>query len=61
VLLLNCNIGGAAIAAMKNLNTWIGVEPNYKYAQWLPCYVLVILSEYFNNYEYFAEILHRMP
>jgi hypothetical protein len=60
VLLLNCNIGGAAIAAMKNSNTWIKIEPNYEYAQWLPCYVPVILSEYFNNYEYFAEILHRM-
>jgi hypothetical protein len=60
VLLLNCNIGGATIAAMKNSNTWIGVKPNYKYTQWLPCYILVILSEYFNNYEYFAEILHCM-
>ena len=61
MLLLNCNVGGAAIAAMKNTTHWIGVEPNYEYAQWLPCYIPVILSEYFTNQEYFGDILYCMP
>lgn len=53
ILDINCNVGSAAVAAIKRGLFWVGMEGNKKYRACIPKYVASMLSKSARVHSYY--------